>query len=355
MEFENLPRNTKHPRDYKLLFHPSFDATIAEIRLKKIRLPSMALPVDLDFSSYDRSQNGEVLSIIGELGKTKLDPARGQEQSNQMLICAYDESVNKFLGLEGTGYLTSHSLILHGEEDFIPMNLLTFYFYTRSMTLSHNSTNIRHSEDPDADSKRDYVKDRKEFLTCNIPEESIVFVDGPLIGQQMSKYTLELNDSLMERNIVPFFSVKNSTSNLVTNYVQALKGRYNSDMHWAYSYLKEGERTNFFRYEDQSDKQRALSGKAFTKVFCYLKAFNASPSRIEIDVKTFEKYQRSIPEWLDLAYYLLLAQGDPKDPQIRSVAIAEKYARATINLINFIQMMKELGITPTMNQERFAW
>lgn len=350
-----LRRKTNHPGSYKLIFHPSFDATIAEIQLKKIRLPSEALPMDLDFSLYDRSQDGECISIIGELEKTKLDPARGQTYCSQSLICAYDESINKFQGLEGTGYLTSHSLILHGQEDFIPMNLLTFYFYTRSLALSYNSQNIKHSEDSDADSKRDYVKDRKEFLTCNVPEESLVFVDGPLIGRQMSKYTMELNDLLMKKNIVPIFSVKNSTSNLVTDNVKALKGRYNSDMHWAYSYLKEGERTNFFKYVDQSDKKRARADKAFAKVFCYLKAFNASPSRIEIDVKTFEKYQNSVPEWLDLAYYLLLAQGDPKNPQIRSVAIAEKYARATLNLINFVQMMKELGITPTMNQERFAW
>jgi hypothetical protein len=51
----------------------------------------------------------------------------------------------------------------------------------------------------------------------------------------------------------------------------------------------------------------------------------------------------------------MLAQGDLKNPQIRSIAIAEKYARATLRLLNLPQMMKELGITPTMNQERFAW
>jgi len=236
---------------YKLVFHPSFDSTIAEIRRKKIKLPSNALPLDLDLGLYDRSQDGEVLTVIGELEKTKLDPAKGQTQCSQKPICAYDESINKFQGLEGTGYLTSHSLILHGEEDFIPVNLLTFYFYTRSVTLSHNSQNIKHSDDPDTDSKRDYVKDRKEFLIRNVPERSLVFIDGPLIGRQMSKYTMELNDSLLRKEAIPLFSVKNSTSNLVTNNIKTFKGRYNSDMHWAYSYLKEGERTNFFKYVDE--------------------------------------------------------------------------------------------------------
>lgn len=147
------PRVIDQPGSYNLVFHPSFDETIAEISVKKIRLPSEALPIDLDFNLYDRSQAGERLSTIGDMGKTKLDPAKGQSCCNQLLICAYDESVNKFQGLEGTGYLTSHSLVLHGQEDFITMNLLTFYFYTRSLTLSHNSKNIRYSDDPDADSR----------------------------------------------------------------------------------------------------------------------------------------------------------------------------------------------------------
>jgi len=339
----------------RLVIHPSFEATIAEIRAKKITLPSEALPTDVNFSSYDIPQDGERLSTIEKLGRTKLDAEAGQSLCNKMLLCAYDESIDKFQGLQGTGYLTSHSLVLHGIDDYIPMNLLTFYFYTRSGVLSHGSANIRHSEDPDADSKKDYVQDRSEFLIDNVPEESLIFIDGPLVGRQMTRYTLDLSESLMNKNVVPIFSVKNSTSNMVTDNVLALKDKYNSDMHWAYSYLKEGERTNFFKYTDQSDETRARAGKAFTKIFCYLKAFNVSPSRIEIDVKTFEKHKKSVEAWMDLAYYLLVAQGDLKNPQVRSIAVAEKYARATLNLINFPHLMKELGITPTMNQERFAW
>jgi hypothetical protein len=119
-------------------------------------------------------------------------------------------------------------------------------------------------------------------------------------------------------------------------------------MHWAYHTLKEGERTNFFRYEDKMNRN-------FAKIFCYIKAFNISPQRIEIDVNTFRKYSGVISKMADMAYYLLIVQGDLKNPQIRSIAIAEKYARETLKLINFSRMMKELGITPTMNQERFAW
>ena len=171
----------------------------------------------------------------------------------------------------------------------------------------------------------------------------------------MSKQTTDLSNDLLGKNIVSLFFVKNSSSNLVTTYVKKLRGKFNSDMHWAYSYLKAGERTNFFRYIDQSDEAKVAKGKAFSKVFCYLKAFNVSPVRIEIESNTFKKFRSSMDDWMNLAYYLLLVQGDLKNPQIRSIAIAEKYARATLNLINLGQLMKELGITPTMNQERFAW
>ncbi|MFX0211304.1 MAG: DNA double-strand break repair nuclease NurA, partial [Candidatus Hodarchaeota archaeon] len=332
----------------RLIFHASFNDTIAEIRNLKIRLPSSPLGLEMDFDVFSFPPNGELVQKVEEIKKFKLNPYEGEKHCQSSSICAYDESVNKFQGLEGTAYLTSHSLILHGEQDFIPLNLLTFYFYTRSRSLTQNSKFVKYSEDHETDSKRDYVFDRKSLLVNNIPENSIAFIDGPLIGGQMSSYTVELNDLLLKKDVIPVFFVKNSTSNLVTNNVKELRGRYNSDMHWAYRYLKKGERTNLFKYMDQANSR-------FAKIFCYLKAFDVSPQRIEIDVKTYEKIIDRIPALFDLIYYLLLAQGDLKNPQIRSIAIAEKYARSTLSLINFVQMMKDLGIVPTMNQERFAW
>jgi len=332
----------------RLVFHPSFNDTIAEIKNLKIKLPSNPSDLDMDFNLYNYPQNGELISKVEEIKKFQLDPYKGEKSCSCNTICAYDESVNRFQGLEGTAYLTSHSLILHGEYDFIPMNLLTFYFYTRSKLLSQNSKYVKYSEDPEVDSKKDYVVDRKHLLVDSIPENSVVFIDGPLIGGQMSSHTVELNNLLLKKEIVPIFFVKNSTSNLVTDNTKELKGKYNSDMHWAYRNLNEGERTNLFKYIDRSNNR-------FAKIFCYLKAFDVSPHRIEMDITTFEKYSDRIMALFDLAYYLLLAQGDLKNPQIRSIAVAEKYARSSLNLINFVQMMKDLGITPTMNQERFGW
>ncbi len=357
MKNKRLPacKYKPHFGGYKLIIHPSFDETINEIKKKKIALPDESLPVDFQFTTSEGTTDKDSLEIIGKLESIRLDPKLGEALSNELLLSAYDESLEPFKGLEGTGYLTSHSLIIHGEEDYVPLNLITFYFYTRSEILSANSKNIKLSDDPEADSKRDYLSDRSDFLLCNVPNNSLLFIDGPLIGGNMSKQTTDLNNELVRKKIVPLFFVKNSTSNLVTTYVKKFRGNYNSDMHWAYAFLKVGERTNFFRYIDQSDEAKVARGKAFSKVFCYLKAFNASPVRVEIESETFRKYRNSIDDWLNLVYYLLVVQGDLKNPQIRSIAVAEKYARATLNLINLGQLMKELGITPTMNQERFAW
>jgi len=343
------PIERRDSENSRLIFHSSFNDTITEIKKLKIKLPSNPSDFDMDFNAYNYPQNGELVSKVEEIGRFQLDPHRGRELCDKTPICAYDESINRFQGLEGIAYLTSHSFIVHGSSDFVPVNLLSFYFYTRSEVLSHDSKHIKYSEDPETDSKKDYILDRKSLLAENVPENSVVFIDGPLIGGQMSEQTIDLNDLLVKKEAVPIFFVKNSMSNLVTDNIKELKGKYNSDMHWAYRYLREGERTNLFMYVDQTPN----SDKA--KVFCYLKAFDASPHRIEMDVKAYKKYSDRIPSLFDLAYYLLLAQGDLKNPQIRSIAIAEKYARATLNLINFVQMMKELGITPTMNQERFGW
>ena len=268
--------------------------------------------------------------------------------SNSALICAYDESVQKFEGLQGTAFLTSHSMVIHGLYDYIPVNLITFYFYTRSLSISQGSSYIRYSEEPEVDSNRDYIIDRRKLLTDNVPENAVVFVDGPLIGGNMATATIDMNMQLSAKNIVPICFVKNSSSNMVTDNIVQLKGKYNSDMHWAYSFLKAGERTSLLKYTDGINPN-------LSKIFCYMKAFDLSPQRIELDLKTYSKYSRNVEDFFDLAYYLLLAQGDLKNPQIRSIAIAEKYARATLKLINLEHIMKELGITPTMNQERFAY
>jgi len=338
------------PQSYnKLLFHQNFRKTLFELRDLRIALPSNPSDLDINFSLYNYPINGKLVSEVEPIQKMKLNPIRGQElYQDGIKFCGYDESINNFLGLEGSAYLTSHCLLIHDEFDFIPISLLTFYFYTRSKALTGQSQYIRFTEDPETDSKKDYINDRTNFLVENVPNNSILFIDGPLIGGQMSSHTIKLNKLLLEKGIIPIFFVKNSNSNLVTDNMTAFNKMFNSDMHWSYKYLNKGERTSLFRYVDKHNEKHA-------KIFCYIKGFNVSPQRIEIDIKTFEKYHNILNNIFDIIYYLLLAQGNLKNPQIRTISIAEKYARSTLKLINLIQTMKSLGITPTLNQERFAW
>ena len=333
----------------KLVLHHSFYKTVVEINKLKIQLPIHPTYEELDFQLYAFPLDGDLVTKVEEMKNYKLNKKKGESLAqNNAIFVAYDESVNKFSALEGTAFLTSHSLVIHYNKEYIPTNFLTFYFYTRSKTYTSHSKYIKYSLDPEVDSKRDYVTDRTKFIIDNAPKNSIMFIDGPLIGGQISDYTINLNNELLKKNIVPVFFVKNSNSNLITENIKGLVDKFNSDMHWAYNILKPGERTNFFKYVDKQNPNNA-------KIFCYLKSFDKSPQRIEFHISTYQKYQDIISDIINLIYYLLLVQGDLNNPQIRSIAIAEKYARDTIRLMDLTKIMKKSGIIPTMNQERFAW
>jgi len=303
----------------------------------------------MDLQNYIFPPNGELITPIENISAYDLNAKNGEKLSNGFRpIAAYDESINKFAGLEGTSYFTSHSIILLGNNDFLPTNLLTLYFYTRSKNITDKSSYIKYSNDPDMDSKKDYIKDKINFLVENVPPKSILFVDGPLIGGDVYTIMIHAINKFLEKDTIPIFFVKNSSSNLVTDNVASLKNKYNSDMHWAYQFLKTGQRTSYFRYADKVNAKNA-------KIFCYFKSFNVSPQRVEFHIATFDKYNDIIPSIMDLIHYFVLVQGSTKNPQVRPIAVAEKYARDTLNLIDLNKLMKNSGIIPTMNQERFAW
>jgi len=330
----------------KLILHSNFKDTIGAINDYNVILPSNQTNIDIDFSLLGYPPDAKALINLEEKQKHKLNLTKGQDlYKSNITISAYDESIQKFAGLEGIAYLTSHSLVIM-KEDYIPVNLITFYFYTRSESLAEKSDYIKYSDDPESSFKSDYITDRHSFLTDNIPDKSILFVDGPLIGSQMSSKTRKLNNALIEKEILPIFFVKNSTSNLVTNYMKELRGKFNSDMHWSYQLLNPGERTCLFKYTDQHVNENA-------KIFFYLKSMKLSPQRIEFDLNTFLKYPEQTLNLFDLIFYMIIAQGDPKNPQIRPIAVAEKYARATLKLINLNKIMRSIGLIPTMNETRF--
>jgi hypothetical protein len=288
------------------------------------------------------------LGVIDTVKKILLDHHKGQQFSKKVVFGGYDESKLQFITLEGIVNITSHSLVEVTSREYIPIGYITVYFYTRSDEIVQKSEHVKYSLNVEADSNRDYVEDRNHLIRDNVLENSILFIDGPFIGGNISSYSLKLLDDLHNKNVIPVFFVKNSDSNLVCDNLSSIKNKYNSDLHWSYNFLHPGERTNFFLYTDKTNPKN-------TKLFCYIKPFDhTSPQRIEIHPETFGFYIDYIDELFDLIYYLLLVQGDKANPQIRPIAIAEKYAREMIKTVNTRSLLKNTSLVSTIDQERFG-
>jgi hypothetical protein len=330
----------------KLVLHPSFLETLESVRKVNIRVTEQPKESKFDFSKSTFPPNGK-LRLVEALGIHDLHANNGMRVSDKHFYAGYDESKLNYMSLEGSAFFTCHSLVVATKKEYLPSNYLSFYFYSRSKDLTDKSSPFKYSLDHAADANYDYVRDRSDFLNTWALENTILFIDGPLIGGNMTQYTLNLVADLHERNILPIFFVKNSDSNLVTESIPELQNRFNSDMHWTYNHLKPGQRTNFFLYTDEYNPKNA-------KVFCYLKAFDLSPQRIEFHVETYTQQHHQIDDIMDLIYYLLIAHGDKKNPQIRPIAIAEKFAREILKVSDSFNILKYSGLMPTMNQERFG-
>lgn len=333
MEFKNV-----------LLLHDNYVEIIEDIKKMKKSLPTSSGIDNGDFSEFVYPVNGSLLEDETKIFKVRMNPSEIINQERG--VFAYDESIRKFSCLEGDGYLTGHSLVYLSENDYIPSGLISFYFYTRSMIVSEQSEFIRYSQNVEMDSKKDYIKDRIKFLTETTPENSILLIDGPLIAGDVYTYMIQSMKIFDEKNIIPIFFVKNSSSNMVSDAIGSIRNNYNSDLHWAYYYLSAGERTNYFYYQDKINSQNA-------KVFCYLKAFEKSPQRIEFHASTYEKHKSIIDSLINQIYYYLLVQG-PSNPQVRPIAIAEKFAREYLKIVDFESVFFNNGMIPTMNQDRFG-
>ena len=296
-----------------------------------------------DYSSIDN-----VIEPIDSIGKIKLDPKNGCEFSKNTILGGYDESKLKFETLEGTINITSHTLIEIANGEYYPVSYLTVHFYSRSKDLIEKSEYIRYSENPEIDSALDYAMDRNHFMMHYALDQSVLFIDGPLIGGNVSSYAIDLVDYLHKKNIIPIFVVKNSGSNLIVENIKSLKGKYNSDLHWAYRSLKPGERSNYFLYTD-------LVNRKNTKILCYIKPFSAiSPQRVEFHPNTMSNYGEYLDSVLDLVFYSILVHGDRSNPQARPIAVAEMYSREVINSANVRSLLRSSSLTPTINQERFG-
>lgn len=334
----------------KLILDPRMRETLKEIKDKGIRIPPQKQTVNVDLQNYKFPEGNTILKIVdNQLNTVLLNPRLGDEYIKKVkgrIIYAYDESIDKYQCIEGTAFITAHSLVKLGTNDYIPLGYLTTYFYTRAKEITKNSKNLRYSDRIEVESQRDYVLDKIKLLETSVEDQSILLIDGPLIGGDVYTHMIHAMRNFEERNIIPIFFVKNSNSNLVVDNIDLLKGKYNSDLHWAHEILNKGERTNFFCYTDQVNDRNA-------KVFCYVRLFEGSPQRVEFFVDTYKNHLAEIDDFMNLIAYMAIVQGEVKNPQIRLIAIAEKYAREYIKLTDIKTLIKKLGLTPTINSERF--
>ena len=340
----------------KIVLSPAFKRTLEEIKKKGIKIPARPDTEPITFNEPTFTET-RVIQLEDDKPK-KLDPKNGHKfldniinPDNSKSLYAFDESVNKFTALEGKLFLLSLALVKHAYQNYIPSCLLQINFYTFIPGYDNEDRSIKSIKPPDtpeSESKKDYVELRNDFILKSVPNDSIIIIDGPLIGEMLSSYNLKLIKKLSERNSVPIFLVKNSAGSLAINSSPELANRYNSDLHWAHKTLNIGERSNLFRYVDNQNPDN-------TKVFCYIKAFKSSPERFEVHPEIYKKNPELVKNLMDMVYYLMLVQGTPLDPQARLIYVAERYAKAAIKLIKFTDITNAIGLTPTINQERFGW
>jgi hypothetical protein len=331
----------------KVIVDPDFFKTVNELRKKNISIADTPNQSDFDFSFATFPPNGKI-SLLEELGPVDLDPRNGERvsRSGKFLLSGYDESTWDYKALEGTAFFTSHSLVIVAEDRYLPIIYLSTQFYTRSRLMAEDSKLLVCTDDPISESKKQYAVDRSDFLERYSPDGTLLFIDGPLIGAQMTSYTVKSVRKLHSKKVIPIFFIKNSMSNLVTDNVPELRGQFNSDLHWSLKRLKRFQRTNLFKYADKHNDSNA-------KVFCYYKAFNdVSTQRVELHIETYSMIKDKFNDILDLVLYLLLVNGSKKNPQIRPIKIAEDYARSALQRNFCERLIKGSGLVPTMNQER---
>ena len=266
---------------------------------------------------------------------------------NKTNVFAFDESIQNYSALEGDLLFYSSAVIKVDKKYLFDLQVVPHFI--SSMSKFENMTNDSiHFADKHGNKRNEImIKSKVSHILNSVEPSSLVLIDGPLIGGNASHYYMEMDNKLREKDCIPIYFVKNSKSRLIIENDDKLKRNYNSDFHWASSILRHSERTPFFKYTDQKNQNNS-------KVFSYLKVLRGFPERIELHSRTFQKYAHLLDDILNLIAYYFIAQGDYANPQVRPIAIAEKYAREGIKMLNIPVLLGKMGFHPTINQVRFG-
>jgi len=262
-------------------------------------------------------------------------------------IYAYDESVQCYNALEGSLIFCSCAVIKMEENAYkFNLSVLPYFLTSIEKYKTAQCEGVYFAENIRRERNKILIESKIKAILESVEPHSIVFIDGPLIGGMASAYMVRMDDKLRRNDCIPLYFVKNSDSRLVISNCELSK-EFNSDFHWASCKLKTGCRSSFFRY---IDKQNSM----FSKVFTYIKALAGFTQRMEMHVQTYEKYKALMPSLLNLVSYFYIVQGDYTNPQVRPIAIAEKYAREGLKILNIPVLLSMLGFHPTINQVRFG-
>ena len=338
--------NLKEPELGRLIFGNEWNIH----DLQKLNVNSES---KFDFSNYqpdEKLMSRKITKIETEI-KFDLNAQNGQNFFKQQTVGGYDESFLTFESLEGQARAISHSYVFGKDGNYIPANFLTFNIYTKSrLILKDNLENstIKFTKGKISDEiSKDYMKERAHFLNKIVPNNSYLFIDGPLFSGAQTAANFNLIDDLIQKGIIPIFLKKGCNSDIIVSEFNWAED-YNSDIHWANTILKKvPQRTCFFKYESDDVVKRS-------KIFCYLKVYKqSSPVRVEIDTKVFNVIKDEINNIMNLITYLYYVDGRLKSPQVRHIAIAEQYARETLKVTNIYKRINDYGLTPTQNQVRF--
>ena len=326
----------------RVIFSDNYKSTIDSIKLINKSGDNKASIKKINTDSIDVSSDSDIRIIkgyesISEVNVENLKPPK--------ILSAYDESILELNSLEGKVRCIAHSAVMQTEEEFIPAGYVTLKFYTKSNLITAKSTefsDIIISNDINSEQTKEYVKEREYFLSKAAPNNSLMFIDGPMFSGAATSGNFSLIADLLAKKCRPIFFVKNSESTIITERFDFAKG-YNSDLHWAYSNLKEKEISHVFAYTSKEGRSKAM---------CFMKIYkNRSPVRIEFPLKEFEEgwYDEDV---FDQIYYQFLANGSANNMQPRIIQISEIYAREILKSTNIYKDIERMGLTKSMNEER---
>lgn len=275
-------------------------------------------------------------------------------------LSAYDESIFEYSSIEGQLRAIANCVttISKDARDYIPSILLTLDFFTSSKAVADANQTIQGVQYLDRDTATKaisikYLTERNSHILQFTPANNILLIDGPLFAGEATHMNFNLIQSLLEQNIIPIFLVKNSSSSRI---VEQHDLPYNNDLHWAYSNLRPQHQADSASRSSLMQYTSGGHGKSQrTRVYAYLKpAYHLSPVRIEMSADTLLHVQETVTvdKLFEVLMHQFVLQGLGRNNQARLIAIAEKYARASLKSTHVYQLAEQTGLVSTMNEAR---